>query len=211
MANPSEYVETRDLADHRIVSLPRNTVAPQRVKGNTYAFDVAAAAEFEQWPDEASQSASLLGGPADTSAVPSAAICVFHDTAYEDFGQEVPLEVVRNPKTLVSRGSGGLVQAGEGEDRHWTTAERIAEQDLHAWLDEKHTGPGRDPRVLPLVRATRQHRYPSLRDALAVMVKSAVTPTYWLLRGRSACEDLSNLDRKSGEELGGFSIVFSPD
>eukprot|EP00959_Pyramimonas_sp_CCMP1952_P285607 5971840-Pyramimonas_sp.AAC.1 len=67
---------------------------------------------------------------------------------------------------FVQRGSAALALI---EDNRWTAVERVQMADLSAWIEEKRSGAGRDPRALAIERDARGHRALSFRDALAEM------------------------------------------
>ena len=87
---------------------------------------------------------------------------LFADTAHPKFGQVVDNAVVQSAATFEARSAVALVKDGE----EWTTAQRVATGDRDPWVDEKHSGPGRDPRLLTLRRTRAMKRFVNLRDAM---------------------------------------------
>eukprot|EP00974_Lingulodinium_polyedra_P012683 1228536-Lingulodinium_polyedra.AAC.1 len=81
--------------------------------------------------------------------------------------------------------------------------ERILPADLESWKDEKRQGPGRDPRVLPIVRTARDFRFVTLRDALCEMRAAATAPD-WPFRGPSASAEVLEGIVACGEDLASY-------
>ena len=57
------------------------------------------------------------------------------------------------------KGAVGLVQQDAQDQKSWTTMDRVAPGDLDDWKDEKRSGLGRDPRVLPLQRDSQGYKF----------------------------------------------------
>jgi hypothetical protein len=198
VSTPDLEVEVLDLSTHRVVPLSRNGPFPARVQGNIYRFDPLDENQLEELRRDASALAVILGA-APAQATRGDSVWVFADMADEAFGEEVDVNVLRNPNAFIAKGAVGLVETGDG----WTTMERVQRSDVPAWKDEKRTGPGRDPRVLPVERDAKDFRYLGLKDALAlyrVVVKAPDDP----FRGPSAIPEVLDMIRGSGEELSGF-------
>lgn len=194
-ATPDLECEVVDLNNHRVVAVARAATFPRRVQGNVYAFSGLSDAEYDQVRAEARALAAVLGA-ASAAAAPDA-LWVYADMAMDEFGTEVDASIVQDANKFVSRPPAALVRF---EDT-WTYAERVQRRDLEAWL-EKRTRPGRDARVLPLTRDSRDQRYIGLREAMSEMkqVTQADTP----FRGPSASVELLDTVRGSGEELAGY-------
>eukprot|EP00974_Lingulodinium_polyedra_P120653 11175929-Lingulodinium_polyedra.AAC.1 len=62
----------------------------------------------------------------------------------------------------VIRDSVGLVK----QDDEWTVAEKVRTDELEEWRLEKQNGPGRDPRIGPVVRGPGGKRRRTLLEAL---------------------------------------------
>ena len=63
VATPDLSTEVVNLADHRVVTLPRAGAWPPRVRGNVYAFDPLAAADREDLMRQAVELAQIMGTP----------------------------------------------------------------------------------------------------------------------------------------------------
>ena len=89
----------------------------------------------------------------------------YSDTAFTSFSQEVPLHLVNDPERFVVRAAVSLV-CHDGDD--WTTAERVRNKDVPAWLNEKRAGAGRDPRVLQVSHSDTVQRltFPAAVEAM---------------------------------------------
>ena len=198
VSTPDLEVEVCDLASHRVVPLVRAARFPERVVGNLYQFAPIGDAELEALRSDADALAVILGGT-PAAAARGDSFWVFSDMADENFAEEVDPSVFRNPNAYITKGAHGLVETADG----WTVMERVRKDDLSAWKDEKRTGPGRDPRVLPVERDARDTRFLSLRDALSAYKTEVKAPDDpW--RGPSAIPELLDIIRGTGEELAGF-------
>ena len=151
---PDHEVQYGDLATHTVIALPRNGEYPDRVRGNVYGFDPFAAGELEALKEEAAGLADALGIPiGGLLAGRQAPRWIVSDPAHEEFGNEVDGQIIAQPAKFVRRGAVALAQLGE-EESHWVSCQNVRKELHDKWLDEKHGGPGRDPRVCPLVRVT---------------------------------------------------------
>ena len=103
-----------------------------------------------------------------------------------------------------------MVQVNADGGPEWTVAERLLPADLDEWKDEKHSGPGRDPRLLPVLRDSDKARFRSLREAMndATYIDQKNPPEDWPFRGPSATKELLTAVRASGEELQGYPDHF---
>jgi hypothetical protein len=87
--------------------------------------------------------------------------------------------------------------------------ERIRREDLPAWRAEKAAGPGRDPRVLPLLRDAQKTRFRTVREALGQITPLADPPADdWPFRGPSATLELLTSIRAVSDDVGQFHEYF---
>ena len=78
------------------------------------------------------------------------------------------------PPAVAPPGISATSECGDG--RAWTIAERVRAADLDLWKEEEVSGPGRDARVLPLLRDAQGDRHRGLasdRDAGASLSRLA--------------------------------------
>ena len=92
---------------------------------------------------------TVLGYPTDHEAkLHAEAKWILSDPALEDFGSEVPDDVLGSGEKMVTRGSAALVHVINSDGiREWTTAQRVRGKDVADWLNEKRSGFGRDSRL----------------------------------------------------------------
>ena len=197
-STPDHETEVVDLSTHRVVPLSRGAPFPARIAGNVYGFEDIGEAELDALRRDAVALAGILGSTPIEGARGDS-VWVHNDMAEENFGEEVDPHLTRNPNAFVTRGAVGLVETSDGR----TTMERVMRSDLAAWKDEKRTGPGRDPRVLPVERDAKDARYLSLRDAMA-QFKPVTKATDDPFRGPTATPEMLDIVRSSGEDLSGF-------
>ena len=198
-AAPDGDVNIVDLADHRVVPLTRNAPVPIRVAGDCYVNSNITEAQLAEWYETARSLASIVGGAGVLSAS-GVGRWRFADTAHEEFGEEIPQEVVNNPGLFRSEGAVALAKVQD----QWTFAEKVADPDLVEWKEEKRSGPGRDTRVLAIERDNSGNRYQSLRGALTNMVAPTVQDADWPFRGPSCSREVLEGIRATGEDLSGY-------
>lgn len=122
---------------------------------------------------------SEQGGPLGALATGSWRVA---DTAAEDFGSEVPADIVMNPATGVQRDAVGMALVGD--PARWVAVERVAAGDLAEWRTEKRLGGGRDPRLGGLPADSSVGGLVSRADALGTYKPlPAEELPFWLLRG----------------------------
>ena len=90
------------------------------------------------------QLCELHGGVPPTLGASATSTFFYSDMAHPLFGTAVDAGVLATPGSVRLEGSVGLVLDATG----WTTMERVAQNDLGRWQEEKHTGAGRDTRLL---------------------------------------------------------------
>ena len=96
---------------------------------------------------EARRLYEVLGPQAAASRVPAETRWLYSDPASENFGEEVPGAMVAAGADFLVRGSKALAKEAEGGEDDWEFLERVTAKDEAMWLDEKRSGPGRDPRI----------------------------------------------------------------
>ena len=211
---PDGDVEVSDLSAHRVVPLTRGKAVPARVAGDVYLLGVLSDDDLRAATAEATALAGILGASVGVP-VGVRADWLFSDPAHENWGLNVPAALLSAAGQTVLRGSVGLVQEEPADPSTWTTMERILPADTETWKDEKRSGPGRDPRVLPLRRDAQSHRYSTLRQAMLemTMTSSSSSSTVstaskmgsdWIFRGPSAVSELLRGVRAAGEDLSGY-------
>eukprot|EP00971_Amphidinium_carterae_P232976 4623834-Amphidinium_carterae.2 len=185
---PTLDVEAVQLSTHRVIPLAKGAPYPERVADDLFTFDHLTEEQLVVARQDARSLGAVLGV---TTAAPAAgdALWYYSDTAEEEFGTEVGPELLRNPASCVMRESTGIVHGPSG----WTTMQRVLARDVDEWRSEKHSGPGRDPRVLPLNKDQNDVRFASLREALSEQVAWTSPPSDWPFRGPSALMELLRL------------------
>ena len=208
--SPDLEPEVIDLADHRVVPLVRDAVFPQRIRGDVYYRVNITEDDLTNTVQECRALAAVLGVTGPSRPTTLVADWVYADPAFDRFGEVVDSSLTMNPATMLSRDSVALVRVGADDGVEWTTAERIPLADVDLWKDEKRSGPGRDPRVLPLVREGDRARFRSLRSIVSDTTypdPKAPDPD-WPFPGPSAVKELLAAARAAGEELTGFHDYF---
>ena len=201
--SPDLELEVVDLSDHRVVPYVRAAPLPGRVAEGVYHFDAADVTEdvLQRLHQEAIALAHVLGA---TVAVAGQAEWYFADTASEKFGEKVEVATLHGASAVL-RGSRGLVEADFGDGPEWQFVEKVLAGDLDAWMDEKRSGPGRDPRVLSVEKDDHGHRYRSVRSAYSAMTGfGSSKPVDWPWRGPSASSEVFGGIRSSGHEIGAY-------
>ena len=129
--SPDLEVLVLDLSRHIVVPVARGAPYPARIAGNVYSADQFDEAALQTARQEAAALADVLR-PAGAGAVgPAAAAAAltmewrFADTAFDRFGEIVPVEISRNALRMVIKGSSGLAEVEEQGDRFWTFVERV--------------------------------------------------------------------------------------
>lgn len=166
VATPDLDVQVEDLREHNLVALGRGALVPTSSQGQCYMFRELTEAQLDDLHAQAARIADLLGvGAGGTSATASSAGgWRVSDTAAEDFGVEVPADVVMNLATGVQRESIGM--ALFGDPARWVAVERVNAGDLAEWRTEKRLGGGRDPRLGGLPAESSVGGLVSLAEAL---------------------------------------------
>ena len=194
-ATPDLEVQFHDLSTHQVVPIPRNSAFPERVTGHLYAFDALTREELDMLRREARALAEVVG--VQVPAPPPGVVVprwVVADPAHERFGRPVAEEITGMDDRFISRGALALAEltgANQPNQQEWVAVENVKAENHQDWLQEKHDGPGRDPRVLPILRlgagdgATRQR---TTREALRDFRPATVSD--WPLRGPSAVTEL---------------------
>lgn len=195
-ATPDLEVQYGDLTAHRIVAIPRDSPFPTRLHGELYAFDPLADVQLEQIRSEAVALAEVLGVKVQAGTSAGAGPrWVVADPAHESFGTPVDLAIVGDDGRFVNRSAAGLAQLSVGGS--WVLCESVLERDQQSWLDEKHSGPGRDLRVCPIRRVgVEGPKRQTLDEAIA-----AHRPTEfkdWPFRGPRSVVELFDGVRASG-------------
>ncbi|CAK0850120.1 unnamed protein product [Prorocentrum cordatum] len=129
----------------------------------------------------------------------------FDEAALQAARQVVPVEITRNALRMVIKGSAGLAEVEENGERFWTFVERVANQDVEDWREEKTSGRGRDARILPIQRDMGRSRFAKLKDALSEMTfLEDPPPADWPFAGPQAIKEVLVAARAANEDLTGF-------
>ena len=199
-------VEIIELLQYLVLPLTRGLPFPARVAGDFYSVQPVRIAALDRARAEARALALALGVAPAVAPGPTGIVWLFSDTSYTSFGLPVPEELLIDPVAVVERQSVGLVNVpADG----WTTMERIRRDDLEAWKAEKAGGPGRDSRVLPILRDAQRTRYRTVREALGQITPLLEPPAAdWPFRGPSATMELLVSIRAVSDDFGQFHEYF---
>ena len=155
-------------------------------------IDLAAARE------EAARLVEILRPEPTGAAKPAgSARWVFADTSSDRFATPVPEVVLRDPGRMVTRGPIALAQIDEDDAECWEVVERVSDAELSGWKDEKHSGPGRDPRLAS--GSDLASGVVVLRDQMAKF--KALDRGDWPFSGPRAVVELTKSVASSGHEL----------
>ena len=196
-ATPDLEVQSVNLINKDIRALARNAEIPVDCRP-VYMFDPIDDADMQSIRAESRRLAEVLG-VADKmpASVTHDANWIFSDPAHESFGLMVPDGILAGQARFVVRGSFALVQVEVGDGSSWTVAENVARVDKDEWLNEKHCGPGRDPRLAPT--PINDGKIVILRDQLRHLVDQPMPR--WAFKGPRAIVELLSGVAASGHEL----------
>jgi hypothetical protein len=143
----------------------------------------------------------VMGAPILPQQAPEA-LWPYADPSHVKFNEEVPGELigVHDRSTIV--GSVGLVPDGGPTDPR-TFVERVMPKDRPEWLDEKHSGAGRDARLNSISREEDGSRRVLLRDAR--ITTKTVQQVGWPFLGPCAVRGVLNAMSGSGVEPQAFN------
>ena len=185
-ATPDLEVQSVNLLNKDIRALARNAEIPVDCRP-VYMFDPIDDADMQSIRAESRRLAEVLGVADELpTAVSHDANQIFSDPAHESFGLLVPDGILAGQARFVVRGSFALMQVEVGDGSSWTVAENVARVDKDAWLNEKHCGPGRDPRLAPT--PTNDGKIVILRDQLRHLVDQPMPR--WAFKGPRAIVEL---------------------
>jgi len=201
---PDLDLENEDLTQHVVVALGRAAPLPQRIAGSFYGFDALAEADLRRLRGEARSLARAIGfdipGAAPAGAAATRWLC--GDPGHAQFGLELAAGVSSDPERFIERGATALVNVSATAEADWTFYENVATNDEDAWKEEKQNGPGRDTRILPVVKTARGGRRTTLSGALAHL--KAAERKDWPFRGpRAVVEFLEGIE-STGLDLAGY-------
>jgi hypothetical protein len=192
---PTLDVQYVDLARHTFRAVPRNTRYPPG--DPIFTFGAVTDATMIALRAEGRAVAELLGLAVVGPVAPRDAIWIYADTSSERFSQEVSLDLFGDVAGSVLKGSKGMVRTNEVPEV-WDFIERILPGDKEAWIDDKRSGAGRDPRLSTTVKLKDGTRRTSLRDALESF-RPVVLPG-WVFRGPPAIREVVSGIVQSGLE-----------
>ena len=202
---PDHSVQFGDLTSHRVVPLPRNTVFPQRLAGQLYAFDPFEEGELESIREQAVALAAVLGidVPRNTAGAPPR--WVVADPAHDLFGTVVAAAITGAADRFVRRGAVALAMLDDDDEEEiFTACENVPEERHQQWLDEKHSGPGRDPRVCPVRRIGKGGPRRATLDQ-AIEAHRPQTASDWVFRGPKSLPEFLTSVRASGLGIAGYA------
>jgi hypothetical protein len=151
VSSPSRDTFEEDFAGEAIVPLVRGGQYPLGGYRPIFGFGPITAAEYAQMRSDAYAIAEVFGHvPAVPLLLADDCVWLFSDPSLDSFGTPVPIELTTNAARMRAEGSVGLVEVDTSHGRAWRSMDRILRDDLEAWRQEKRTGGGRDPRLLPL-------------------------------------------------------------
>ncbi|CAK0812001.1 unnamed protein product, partial [Prorocentrum cordatum] len=202
---PDHSVQFGDLTTHRVVPLPRNSPFPRRLAGQLYAFDPFEEGELEAIREQAAALAAVLGIDVPRGAAAAPPRWVVADPAHPQFGQVIDAAISGAEDRFVRRGAVALAMLdGNDDDGIFTACENVPEERHQLWLDEKHSGPGRDPRVCPLRRiGPGGPRRATLDQAIEAHRPQDVGD--WVFRGPKSLPEFLDSVRASGLGIAGYA------
>ena len=204
-ATPDHSVQFGDLTSHRVIPIPRNAPCPSRLAGQLYAFDPFGDGELETLREQAAALAQVLGIDVPRGAAAAPPRWVVADPAHPRFGEVVDPAVTSSAEKFVRRGAAGLALLDENDDEEsFTACENVPEDKHQQWLDEKHSGPGRDPRVCPVLRVGRGGPRRATLDQ-AIEAHRPTESKDWVFRGPKALPEFLISVRASGLGVAGYA------
>ena len=207
--DPHMEVVVEDLTGERVVPLARNAAFP--LQGRPFlALPVLTDAMLANVRAQAMTLAEVHGAPpVPVPAGAPTAVWLYSDTGHASFGQEVLPAKLGDPGAAVVRGSIGMIwrDPQDGTPASWLPAERILRSDQAAWLVEKRSGAGRDPRLSASPPALSVQEIPLLRTVLSNCSK-ARDPNRMIYQGPSSTDEVLGAILRSGLEPQGFMSQF---
>ena len=209
VATPTLDIYVINALEADLTPLTRDSAFP--VQGRPiFAFDTLTAEAMTRLRSQARELLGLYGVTAAAAAAATSvdAEWVVADTAADNFGSVADVTLVGGD-SIVVRGSSALLQ--EPNATHWTFLEHINTRDRGEWRNDKLTGAGRDPRLLPMARADgglagHAGALPTFRECMALA--TALTVAFPGFRGPSAARDLLTAIVSSGVEPQIFQMQF---
>eukprot|EP00971_Amphidinium_carterae_P110611 2191010-Amphidinium_carterae.1 len=168
---PDGELQVENLGDYQLLALERGQAVPPLAAGNCYLFGAEGAGELARHHGAARRMAVILGGVQEGDMSRTEASWRIADPAAAEFGTEVAPEIVNNPATAVTRGAVGLAMAGV--PARWLAIESVAAADVASWLDDKHSGAGRDSRLCgPVARGKLTNMHSECARSVAKLTAS---------------------------------------
>ena len=167
---PDGEVEALDLAQHRVLPLPRAALHLARVIGDAKVFGTITLADLELYRRECLSLAPVMGeADAVVAGVGARGHMVVSDASHVDFAAVISEADIANPDLTITSGAVGIHSSREaGGTQPSITIERVALAELEAWKDRMRSVPGRDLRVALIVRESEGMRSLVLRQSLNV-------------------------------------------
>ncbi|CAK0843206.1 unnamed protein product, partial [Prorocentrum cordatum] len=143
---PDEGIESIDLAGRTLLTLAPGARVGDAQAGDVRMCDATLPERLASLHAQAARLAAVLtGGAAPTGGTIPQTSWRVADTSAVEFGEEVAADVVEGMATGVKRGSVGLALVGK--PGRWLAVELVPNSEMGAWLVDKHSGAGRDPRL----------------------------------------------------------------
>ena len=115
-ATPDHSVQFGDLAEHRVVPIPRNAPFPRRLAGQLYVFDPFNDGELEGIREQAAALARVLGIEVSRGAAGAPPRWVVADQAHPQFGQVIDAAISGAEDRFVRRGAVALAVLDADDD-----------------------------------------------------------------------------------------------
>ena len=197
-------ISADDLSEEVMIPLVRGEQFPAEGKP-CLAFESMTDVQLAGFRTRAAQYAEIMGVPTANLITGGGidAVWLFADTAHPSFGQEVPESVLGQAALTRMEDSAGLVQVEENGVARWTAMERLLRTDVGAWLVEKRSGAGRDPRLIPNAALAADGSRPLFRQVCVNFAKT-VEPNRSFFEGPSTTLELTKAIAASGHEPQAF-------
>ena len=198
LLTPDHELEVDNLSLHTVAALTRAAPFPQRLGRHVYAFDQLDDAAMRRWRSEAHALALAVGFDLKGVLAPGpVSRWLVADPGRPKYGTEVAGGTTADAERFIERASVGIANVGPADQAEWVAVENVSPADEAAWKSEKHSGPGRDHRLLKPTRVGRR-RVP-LADTLQAL--SEKPDTEWPFRGPRAITEFLNGVEATGLDL----------
>jgi hypothetical protein len=204
VSTPTRDTFEEDFSGEYIIPLTR---ASQHPIGNRpiFSFGDITPLQYSEMRNTAFAMAQVLGHvPAVIDIPVGEASWVFADSSLASFGCVADAALISNPARCHLQDAVGIVEADEGLGRQWKTVERVRLSDLLRWKQEKQTGSGRHPLLLPITVDPKNP--PLFRETCLESAPSV--PLLAAFRGPSARRELMQAIVASGGEPPAYAAAW---